>query len=149
MNEEKYIKERLDDQIQWYSKESRFNQKFHKLLRLTEIISAALIPFLAGMVGKIPYSTWIIGSLGVVIAVCAGASSLWKFHENWIQYRTSAETLKHEKYLYLTKSYPYNEENKENALNYFVKRVENLISKENTQWARLSDKDNKPKESVQ
>ncbi|OQY02216.1 MAG: hypothetical protein B6I26_01325 [Desulfobacteraceae bacterium 4572_130] len=145
MNEEKYINERLEKQILWYSKESRFNQKFHKLLRLTEIIFAALIPFLAGMVGKIPYSTWIIGGLGVVIAVCAGASSVWKFHENWIQYRTSAETLKHEKYLYLTKSYPYNEENQENAFNYFVKRVENLISKENTQWAGHTEKKNESK----
>lgn len=92
------------------------------------------------MKDTIPYSAWVIGSLGVVIAVSVAAGSLYKFQENWIQYRTTAETLKHEKYLYLTKSAPYNEEN---AFIQLVQRIESLISKENTQWSRYAKKDTK------
>ena len=47
MNEEDYLKERLDDQLEWYSKKSQLNQKWFKRLRLVEIISAAIIPFIS------------------------------------------------------------------------------------------------------
>ena len=111
----------------------------HKRFKLLEIVSAVLIPFIAGMFTITPYSAWIIGILGIVVAVAAGADSLCKFQENWIQYRTTSETLTHEKYLYLTKSAHYSDFSKEeDAFINLVKRVESLISKENTQWANKS-----------
>ena len=140
MNEEEYLENRLEDQLSWYSKKSQYNQYWYKRLRLIEIVSASLIPFLAGMTGVIPLSEWIIGGLGVVIAVSVAAASLYKFQENWIQYRTTAETLKHEKFLYLTKSPPYVGEN---AFVQLVQRIESLISKENTRWSRYIKKEEK------
>lgn len=144
MDEKEYLSDRLEDQIRWYSKKSQDNQKYYKRLRLVEIICAALIPFLAGMSDKIFYLKWIIGVLGVVIAISAGASSLCKFQENWIQYRTTAGTLKHEKYRYLTQAPPYNEVGRDN-LTELVERVESLISQENTQWASYTKKSTKQK----
>ena len=55
MNEEEYLEKRLEDQIEWYSKKSQHNQKWYKNLRLTEIISATLIPFLSGAEDQVPY----------------------------------------------------------------------------------------------
>ena len=133
MNEDEYLNNRLEEQLKWYSNKSQTNQKWYKRLRLTEIISASLIPFLAAMKDTIPYSAWVIGSLGVVIAVSAAAGSLYKFQENWIQYRTTVEQLKHEKFLYLANVKPYDSENKFPLL---VERVEGLISKENSYWAQ-------------
>lgn len=133
MKEEDYLKDRLEDQLAWYSKKSQHNQKWFKRLRLAEIVSAALIPFLSGMGDKVPCNAWIIGGLGVLIAVAAATSSLSKFHENWIQYRTTVEQLKHEKFHYLTNIKPYDSENKFPLL---VERVEGLISKENSYWAQ-------------
>lgn len=137
MEDEDYIKNRLNDQIDWYSNRSKTNQKLFKRMRLIEITTAAIIPFLAGFGQSIPYYQLIIGSLGVIIAVSAGASSLYKFHENWIEYRSTAETLKHEKYLYQAKCSPYQNED---AFCKLVQRVEGLISKENSQWSRYVDK---------
>ena len=79
MNEDEYLKVRLEDQLNWYSKKSQYNQKSFKYLRLLEIISAALIPFLAGVADKIPFSAWLIGGLGVIIAVASAASTLFKY----------------------------------------------------------------------
>ncbi len=138
MTEDEYLSERLEDQIRWYSKKSQANQKYYKRLRLVEIVCASLIPFLAGIGNDLPYSKWIIGNLGVIIAISAGASSLYKFQENWTQYRTTAEALKQEKYLYLTEASPYHEDNKFLQL---VERVESLISSENTQWALYTKQD--------
>lgn len=132
MDKEEYLKQRLDDQLAWYSKKSQYNQKCFKHLRLVEIISASLIPFLSGMGDKVPYSQWIIGGLGVFIAVAAAITALFKYQENWIEYRTTAVQLRHEKYIYLTGAKPYDTEDNFHLL---VERVESLISKENSAWA--------------
>jgi hypothetical protein len=137
MNEEEYLNDRLNDQIDWYDKESQTNQKRFKGLRLLEIVFAAIIPFLAAFGSNIPYYSMIIGGLGITIAVSAGASTLYKYHENWIEYRNTSETLKHEKYLFQTKCSPYDNDE---AFCKLVQRVEGLISKENTQWSRYVDK---------
>jgi hypothetical protein len=133
MNKDEYIIDRLDDQINWYDKKSQTNQKWFKRLKILEITSAAIIPFLAGIGASLPYYSVIIGVLGVVIAISAGVSAIYKFHENWIEYRTISETLKHEKYLFQTKCSPYHQEN---SFFHLVQRVEALISKENSQWSR-------------
>ncbi|MDX8400740.1 MAG: DUF4231 domain-containing protein [Gallionellaceae bacterium] len=73
----------------------------------------------------------IVGGLGVIIAVSSGVVALFKFQEHWLQYRTTAESLKHHKYLYLTKTPPYNDEK---SFNLLVESVEGLISKENSNW---------------
>ena len=111
MDEEAYIKERLDDQINWYSDKSKKSQNWFKVLRVIEILAAVTIPFLAGYASDTkPELKIAIGILGVIIALVAGFISLNKFQEIWIEYRTTSETLKHQKYLFLTKSNPYNTE---------------------------------------
>lgn len=137
MTEEEYLKERLDDQLEWYDKKSQYSQKLFKRLRLLEIIAAALIPFLSGMSEKITHYQWLVGGLGVLIAVSAATSSLFKYHENWIEYRTTAEQLKHEKYSYLTSTKPYDNDDRFSVL---VQRIEGLISKENSSWATVTRK---------
>lgn len=137
MNESDYIQQRLEDQIGWYSDKSAWNQARYKWLRLTEICSAAVIPFLSGMGDRVPCGAWVIGTLGVLIALAAAAGSLFKFHENWIQYRTTAEQLKHEKFLFLTGTRPYDDEERFSSL---VQRIESLISKENSTWAQVAKK---------
>ncbi len=134
MKEDEYLKDRLEDQLIWYDQKSLYNQKCFKGFRLLEIITAALIPFLSGMLDQYPRVAWVIGGLGVVIAVSAATSTLFKFHENWIEYRMTAEQLRHEKYAFLTDSKPYDNEDKFGLL---VERVEALISKENSAWATV------------
>ena len=50
-------------------------------------------------------------------------------------YRTICETLRHEKYLFLTKTRPYNSND---AFNKLVEKIEGLISKENSQWSHFN-----------
>lgn len=138
MNEEEYIEKRINDQIHWYSGKSQTNQKKYKRFQIIEIGCAAIIPFFAGLGEVIPCHQIIIGVLGIIIAISAGISALNKYQENWIAYRTTAETLKHEKYLFLTKCKPYDDND---AFQRLVQRVEELISKENSQWSRYTKKE--------
>ncbi len=133
MTPEEYIEGRVDEQIHWYSAKSRSNQIWFRVLRLFEIAFASASPFLVSQItADTPALKIIVGSMGVCVAVIAGIVSLYRFQENWIEYRATAESLKHEKFLFLTKSPPYDGENSFHA---FVSNVESRISKENTNWS--------------
>ncbi len=127
-----YLKERLDNQIDWYDRKSVANQKSFKRLQVLIIVASATIPFLSGFMDE--NSLWlkiIIGLLGLAIATATSILGLYQFQENWLEYRTTCETLRHEKYLFLAGAPPYDEEDPFLLL---VERVESLISKENTNW---------------
>ncbi|MEW8323545.1 MAG: DUF4231 domain-containing protein [Candidatus Thiodiazotropha taylori] len=135
MNEEEYISSRVDDQIGWYDKKSQKAQFWFKLLRGIEILSAAAIPIIAGF-AKEPFPvTLVVGLLGALIAVITSIVSLNQFQENWTEYRTTCESLKHEKFLFLTNAEPYHEEE---PFRLFVQRAESLISKENSAWSQYT-----------
>lgn len=133
MDADKYLKERLEDRIDWYDRKSNSNQKWFKRLRFAEILIAATIPFLSGHISLGSYIPIIIGLMGVGIAVIAGVLAISKFQENWIEYRTICESLEKEKILFLTRIEPYNVED---AFELLVQRAETLLSKENTNWAQ-------------
>jgi hypothetical protein len=133
MNQEEYLSSRVDDQIDWYDGKSQNAQRWFKWLRGAEIVAAALIPLIAGFAPETFPSNLVIAILGAAIAVIAAIISLNQFQENWIKYRTTCESLKHEKFLYLTRAEPYQ---KEVSFPFFVQRVESLISKESSDWSQ-------------
>ncbi|MGE5399976.1 MAG: DUF4231 domain-containing protein [Ignavibacteriales bacterium] len=120
--------ERLEDQRKWYSNKSGWNQMWFKRLKVIEIVAAALIPFFAGM----DISPIVTGGLGVIIVVLESLQSLYQFQNNWTSYRSTAEALKHEKYLWQAKAGPYLRSENPDAL--FADRVESLLSTENSKW---------------
>lgn len=132
-----YMKERVDDQINWYDQKSNGCQKIYKTYQVIEIIIATLIPLLSGYSPNCTCITFIIGLSGSIIAIIESITKLFKWHENWISYRTTCELLRYQKMLYLTKSAPYNTE-LETVDNIFVKNVENIISSENNKWKTLN-----------
>ena len=143
MTPDEYLRDRLDDQINWYSKKSQWSQRCFKILRIVETVFASAIPFLVSLIsGETPILKILTGAMGVCVAAISGLVSLYKFHENWIEYRTTAETLKHEKFLYLTKTPPYDGDN---AFSDLVNRVESLISRENSTWSQTHREKEKEK----
>lgn len=134
---QEYIEKRVDDQIKWYDEKSKKAQKYYKTFQIIEIVLATMIPLLAGYTSSYKQASFIVGLLGAVIAVIESVTKLYKFHENWIQYRTTCEMLKYQKHLYLTGSAPYNNED-ETVDNVFVRTIENIISSENNQWKLIN-----------
>lgn len=137
MNIEEYIKTRVDSEIKWYSQKSKHCQNMYKAYQVAEIILASLIPLLSAYSEKFTIISLIIGLFGAIIAIIESITKLYKYHENWIQYRTTCELLKYQKHLYLTKSYPYNDSD-ETIENIFVKNIETIISSENNQWKAMN-----------
>jgi hypothetical protein len=128
MDEDNLTLDRLETEIKWYSQKSRSNQYWFKHLKIIEIVCAAFIPFSAGY----NLSTYITGGLGAVIVVLEGIQGLYQFQQNWTIFRSTAEALKHEKYLWMAKAGPYT--NIENSNSLLAERIESLISRENVKW---------------
>jgi len=133
MAPEEYIEQRLNNQIDWYDRKSATNQYWFKWLRFTEIVAAAIIPFLSGFAGNSSSMKIAIGALGVLVTVIASVLGLLNLQAYWIEYRAIAESLRKEKFLFLTQTEPYNEDD---ALHLLVQRVEALLSTENAEWVQ-------------
>lgn len=133
LSEEEYLKTRLDDQIDWYGNKASKHQKKYIFCRIIELTLAASIPVL--LLIEANWIKIIAGTAGAIVATSSGIQSVYKFHENWIEYRATSETLKHEKFLYLTRSGVYKDN--ENILQLLTERVESIISHENINWSQI------------
>jgi hypothetical protein len=119
---------RLENQIGWYDRKSAENQRWYKWLKLLEIAIAAALPVVAAVHSPI----WVTGGLSAAIVILEGSQHLYQFQEHWITYRSTAEALKHERYLYLAKAGPYGGNDHHRQL---AERLESLISQEHAKWA--------------
>jgi len=135
MNEQEYIEQRLDDQLAWYDGKSAWNQKCYKGLRMVEVVLAAGIPFVSSLIGRFPDSPnafpIIVSVIAFLIAAISALLALYRFQDNWMQYRNVAEQLKREKLLFLTKSQPYAGEDPFHVL---VENIEKILGEENNTW---------------
>lgn len=133
MTPEEYIQLRVDDQINWYSKKSGINKKYHYLTNVWVIIFSAIIPFATGINDQTDnLMSYFIGLLGILIVILTGFSTLYKFQDKWSNYRKTAELLTHEKFLFQTNSGAY--ASHKNPFKLFVYRVENIINEEVSNW---------------
>ena len=124
INIEEYIKNRVDTEIEWYDKKSIHSQKMYKGFQIVEIVLASFIPLFSAYSQNCTIVAFTVGLFGAIIAIIESTTKLYKYHENWIQYRTTCELLKYQKNLFLTGSYPYNNSD-ETIENIFVKNIEN------------------------
>lgn len=134
IKEEDYLVQRLDNQIEWYGKKASSNQKWLKVCKWIELVLAATIP-VALIISTENCGKIIAASAAAIIATANGIQGIYKFHENWMDYRTTEEILKHEKYLYLARSGTY--KNSSEPFQDLVERIESIISHENTNWSQL------------
>lgn len=135
MYETEYLSQRLDNQINWYSDKSSKNQKYYKWLKYADSLSALIIVPLSYYSDIVPWFKYVCIAIGMLITFSNFLQSLNKYHENWIQYRSTAELLKHERYLYLTRSGEY--AHCPDPFHVLVERCESIISSENIDWAQI------------
>jgi hypothetical protein len=136
VNSQETLFQRLVDEQTWYSQKARAARSAFKRIKVTEIVAAAIIPFLTGHTW--PGVTYVVGGLGVLITILEGLLHLNQYQENWTNYRNTAESLKHEKFLFLAKAGPY--AGVADPWATLAERVEALISQENSQWVAALQK---------
>ena len=98
-------------------------------MKVTQLVAAALVP----VVASVHATVWITGGLGALIVVLQGVQQLFQFEANWIGYRSTAEALNHERYLFLALAAHYAGDSDPQRL--LAEQTEALISVENTTWS--------------
>jgi hypothetical protein len=129
MTPQEYIEQRLNDQQTWLSNKSGQNKKRYITIQSTLIVLASLVTLVS--VFDFPELKYITALIGALIAILTGIQSLNKYQDHWIEYRTTAESLKREYFLFETKCDPYNTRDSFPVL---VERVEQILANENLNW---------------
>ena len=124
---------RLEDQINWYDRKSAKQKRYFNVLKIVTIVAAATIPLLTTVPIEVKLSQTITAALGAAIVVIEGIQQLHQLQTNWILYRSTCESLRHEKYLYLGHAGPYAVAQDAHSL--LAERIESLVSQEHAKWA--------------
>ena len=138
---EKYLEERYHPQVKWYDMKAISNQSTYKIIQWLVIILAAVTPVLVAIGGT--WERWVAVVISALVAIGTSVLKTFKYQENWINYRTTCETLRKEIHYYNASINDYGTSHDPMAL--FIERVEALISRENTLWLTVQKKktDNK------
>lgn len=127
---EAYIRNRVEDQIKWYSAKSAQNQKRYFQIRTIQLLMLVCIPIfidLGGLLSNLGLN-FIRGAL--IFSVCVlfleTISINFRYYELWLEYRSIGSILQRELYLYKTRSGPYQIEGP-NMFNDFVLTVERIM----------------------
>lgn len=125
--------------INFYETQQKYNSKkanrykiwFYTCSIITLLCSLTTIPVVS--VQTIP--TWISILTATVTALSQGINSIFKFHEQWISYRSTSENLKSEYFKYINEIDEY--ENLSEREKIFAKNVNNILSQSNLSWKDL------------
>ena len=138
---EQYIKNRYKDQLQWYSDSASANKKAYHVYQTAIGVLSAIVTVTIGVGLHYRDSIgWPIASLlgSATVALLTGLQKTFRFRENWVEYRTTAEDLKKERHYHRFRCGDY--ANHESPDQLFVERVEAAISQQNTRWNAATGK---------
>jgi hypothetical protein len=127
--------------IAWYEGRSARAQSIYTRLKIVQIIVGALIPFVAGFQEQLKavlaadltlLPALLIAALGVIVVVLEGLQHLNQYQKNWLTYRSTAEALKHDKFLFLADAGPYARVEDKRGL--LAERIEEMVADEHSGW---------------
>ena len=88
---DKYLEDRYRDQVKWYGGKARDQQKRYRFFQWSVIVLSAVTPVLVAIDSDVTY--WPAVVISALVAIGTSALKTFKYQENWINYRTTAETL--------------------------------------------------------
>ena len=123
---------RLESQLQWYDDKSMHSQRWYKRLKFVQVALAVLIPVMSLL--PVDVAKWTTAISGTVIALLEAVQQMNQYSTLWVTYRSTAEHLKHEKFLFLSTAGPYRGLSEPERLTQLAERVEEHVSTEHANW---------------
>jgi len=124
--------QRLEAQLKWYDDKSVSCQHWYKNLKVAQIAMAIAIPAMSFLPAEC--AKWTTAAAGSLIALLEAIQHLNQYSTLWVTYRSTAERLKHEKYLFLSAAGPYRDVPEGERLVQLAERVEEHVSTEHANW---------------
>jgi Protein of unknown function (DUF4231) len=130
MQAEDYLTQRLQAETDWYDQRAGANKRYYVMYSVGAVVASAAVPVSIAAA----LDNWIPAALGGAVSVATAMLSILKCQENWQHYRSTAEILKKERYLYELRAGPYADLDEQETLAQLVERVEGMISVEHRTW---------------
>ncbi len=129
---------RLEGQRTYYSSNAAKYQTHYRRIKIALITLAAVIPVMVFIPGD--PSRFLVAAAGVAIAVLEGWLLLNQYGPLWVKYRTTAESLKRERWLLLSGAGDYKGLAVDSRMGLLAERTEALLAEEHQAWTEAQKK---------
>lgn len=141
------VNERVSYLFTWYSRKAQHNKHWYNWTRFITYLIPCLITLISVYASIIEGNgKWAIAVTATLSAALVGIHHVvdhFRFYENWIRYRGTAEKLKREAELFLNRVDPYNKSVTENRKR-FAAKIERVTKTEIDGWENLQEESHKP-----
>ena len=132
INIEEYLKNRFNDQLEYFEDRSKLNQKNYRLLKTTSIVCNILTTLSIALAFTVQEDyKQIMGIIALILSTIVLATYQWEEFQNygakWEKFRLVAEQLKSEKWLYINSSGQYAQFSFEEKSRIFIEKIEGII----------------------
>ncbi|SRR6266446_632903 len=124
---------RLEDELAYYSTKSQVSRQRYYAIKSIQIVASAAVSVSALTVNAV-----VAAFLGALVVILEGYQGLFRFHDQWMIARTTCNSLKREKFLWLAKAGPYALPSADPVL--LAERIEAILSDEHGRWADIERK---------
>lgn len=130
MTPQRYIETRLCQYQGWYDAKATRMKAMHLRMRTVSVVGGALVPVFVNL--DLAFARVTATVLSVVVVAAVSLESVYRYREQWKNYRSTEQLLGHERVYFETKVGPYHNLPKREAFSTLVARVEKAIANENS-----------------
>lgn len=132
MNLESYMTDRVDNQVEYFDQHARRNQRIYSFLRMATITCNVLTALAIALTLAAPARYRIYVGLGalvlsMIVLATHQIQEFYKFGAKWEKFRTVAEQIKSEKFLFLNDAGTYRAGDTDSKKRAFIESIEGII----------------------
>jgi hypothetical protein len=120
----------LDAQYTWYRSHAVRAGQRHKVLEVTLLVFAALVP-----VSAVVTEPWVTALIGAIVVVLTGMRSIFSWQEDWLRFTEAWQQLQFARTLYVNRLPPYDDD--ATRVTRIVNRVQEVQAAETSGWLAL------------
>ncbi|MEV6728732.1 MULTISPECIES: DUF4231 domain-containing protein [unclassified Streptomyces] len=125
-----YVETRLGQYQEWYDRKAVRSKAVHLRMRTLSVAGGALVPVLVNL--DVPFARITATVLSLLVVVSVSLESVYRYREQWKNYRSTEQLLGHERIYFETGVGPYAGLSEADAFTVLVSRVEKAIANENS-----------------
>jgi hypothetical protein len=125
---QRYFKEDLKDQREWYSSKASLFKERAQAISISVVVLGALMVFIQTLKGE--WVHYLSAALGALLVMIEGWRKIARYDEGWRSYRRASEQMKHHQRLYVNAIAPYELGDERLARREFVAAIEAAVAAE-------------------
>ncbi|UUU42020.1 DUF4231 domain-containing protein [Streptomyces sp. NBC_00162] len=127
---ERYVDTRLSQYQKWYDRKAVKMKAMHLRMRTVSVVGGAMVPVLVNI--DLPFARLTATALSLVVVGSVSLESVYRYREQWKNYRSTEQLLGHEKVYFQSGVGPYLGLSESESFTTLVARVEKAIASENS-----------------